>query len=331
MNQDMFASQWRQMRGSLQAWWGKLKDEDVERIGGQKDKLIGVLQEKYGYTRGQAQHEVERRLQAYGDTTRGPSGSGIANAAETIASLTAQAQEGDAMVALQHSNEELQQFGYIVSHDLTEPLRTVTNYLQLLAQRYQGKLDAAADEYIAFAVDGAQHMQKLIRALRAYTQVGGSADVVCTAVDCEALLVRTLHSLAIAIQETGADVTHDPLPTVRGDTYQLGLVLQNLIGNALKFRGNAAPRIHISAQREARGWRFVVRDNGIGIAPEHGERIFQVFQRLHTRREYPGMGIGLAICKKIIEHHGGRIWVESTPGQGSVFVFTISEMEGEKV
>lgn len=331
MNHDDVADQWRHMQGALHAWRGKLTDEDFERIAGQKNTLVGLLQEKYGYTRKQTQHEVDRHVQAYGDTTGGHSGNGMANVAEAMASLTAHAQEGDAMAALRRSNEELQQFGYIVSHDLTEPLRTVTNYLQLLARQYQGKLDATADEYIAFAVDGAQRMQELIRALLAYTRVGGSADVAFTSVDCEALLARTLHGLAIAIQETDAEVTHDPLPTVRGDASQLGLVLQNLIGNALKFRGNAAPRIHISAQREARGWRFAVRDNGIGIDSKHSERIFQVFQRLHTHSEYPGTGIGLAICKKIIERHGGRIWVESTPGQGSVFLFTISEMDGEKI
>ena len=329
MNQDIFAGQWQQMQGALQAWWGKLTDDDFERIAGQKDKLVGVLQEKYGYARAQAQHEVEWRMKEYGATMSGSNGNGRPEAAGAVARLTAQAQEVGATAALQRSNEELQQFSYIVSHDLTEPLRVVTNYLQLLIRRYQGKLDGAADDYIAFALDGAQHMQELINGLLAYTRVGGSTDVLFTSVDCEALLARVLHGLAMAIQETGAEVTHDPLPTVRGDTGQLSLVLQNLIGNALKFRGNAAPRIHVSAEREKRGWRFAVRDNGIGIDLKHAERIFQVFQRLHTRYEYPGTGIGLTICKKIVERHGGRIWVESTPGQGSAFLFTISEIEEE--
>jgi two-component system CheB/CheR fusion protein len=229
--------------------------------------------------------------------------------------------------ALQRSNEELQQFGYIVSHDLNEPLRTVANFVSMLAEDYQGKLDAEADGYIAFAVDGAKRMQELIKDLLAYTRVGGGADVF-TPVDCAALLMRTLVELQIAIRETGAEVSHDPLPTVPGDAGQLGLVLQNLIENALKFRGSAAPRIHVSARREEHGWRFAVRDNGIGLDARHAERIFQVFQRLHTRREYPGTGIGLTICKKIVERHGGRIWVESTPEQGATFLFTISEIEG---
>jgi light-regulated signal transduction histidine kinase (bacteriophytochrome) len=231
--------------------------------------------------------------------------------------------------ALQRSNDELQQFGYIVSHDLTEPLRMITSYLQLLAQHSQGRLDATAEEYLAFAVDGAQRMQNLIKDLLAYTRVGSGADVLPMSVDCEALLTRTLGDLQLTLQETGAEVTHDPLPTVLGDAGQLGLVWQNLLSNALKFRGKTPPRIHVSAQREAHGWRFAVRDNGLGIDPQHAERIFRVFQRLHTRSAYPGTGIGLAICKKIVERHGGRIWVESTPGAGSTFYFTISDISKE--
>ncbi|HEV8713491.1 MAG TPA: ATP-binding protein, partial [Candidatus Binatia bacterium] len=223
---------------------------------------------------------------------------------------------------LQHANEELQQFAYIVSHDLNEPLRTVANYVQMLAKRYQGKLDADADEYIAFAVDGTKRMQALIQDLLAYTHVGGKAQEF-TAVDCEAVLRHTLGDLRIAIEENGAAVTHDPLPTVRGDAGQLGIVFQNLIGNALKFRGTAPPRIHIAARQDGGQWIFSVRDNGIGIDLRQAEQIFQVFQRLHTRSEYPGTGIGLAICKKIVERHGGRIWVESAPGQGATFFFTL--------
>ncbi len=227
--------------------------------------------------------------------------------------------------ALQRSNGELQQFVHIVSHDLNEPLRTVANFVSMLAKRYQGKLDAEADEYIAFAVDGAKRMQELLKDLLAYTRVGGSTDVF-KPVDCEALLTQTLDNLRLAVADSGAEVTHDPLPTVRGDVTLLGQVFQNLIGNALKFRGAAAARAHVSARKENGHWRFAVHDNGIGIAPQHAEQIFQVFQRLHTRREYPGTGIGLAICKKIVERHGGRIWVESLPEQGSTFLFTISEI-----
>jgi PAS domain S-box-containing protein len=226
---------------------------------------------------------------------------------------------------LERLNAELQQFAYIASHDLQEPLRTITNYVQLLAQRSRGKLDAETDEFIAFAVDGAKRMQQLIIDLLAYTRVGGKAREV-TVVDCEALLARVLGDLQLAIKDSAAEATHDALPTVHGDAGQLGLIFQNLIGNALKFRGAAPPRIHVSARREGAQWVFSVRDNGIGLDPQHAERIFQIFQRLHTRTKYSGTGIGLAICKKVVERHGGRIWVESQPGQGATFLFTISDI-----
>jgi signal transduction histidine kinase len=223
---------------------------------------------------------------------------------------------------LRRANEELQQFAYVASHDLQEPLRMVTSYVQLLAQRYQGQLDAQAEEFIGYAVEGAQHMQQLIEDLLAYTRVGGTAPA-WTAVDCEAVLARTLLDLHLLIEERRAEVSHDPLPTVRGEAQQVGLVFQNLLGNALKFHGAAPPRIHVSARPEGAMWVFAVQDHGIGMEAKQAERIFQVFQRLHTRREYPGTGIGLAICKKIVERHGGRIWVESTPGQGATFFFTL--------
>jgi signal transduction histidine kinase len=228
------------------------------------------------------------------------------------------------MEELRRGNEELQHFAYIVSHDLNEPLRMVSSYVQLLAQRYHGRLDADADDYIHFAVDGARRMQALIDSLLDYARVGGKAQEF-TAVACEAVLARVLQDLQLRIDEAGAAVTYDPLPTVYGDAQQFGLLLQNLLSNALKFRSAAPPRIHVSAVRTGRGWRFTVRDNGIGIDPAHRERIFQVFQRLHARDEYPGTGIGLAICKKIVERHGGRIWVESQAGAGATFIFTISD------
>lgn len=235
-----------------------------------------------------------------------------------------------AAVELQRSNDELRQFAYIVSHDLQEPLRMISSYVNLLARRYQGKLDASADDYIAFAVDGAQRMQQMITALLTYTRVGGQSWKVA-AVNCEALIARVLMDLQMAIKESNATITHDPLPTVQGDEIQLAQVLQNLISNALKFRKDTPPHIHISAQREEGHWRFSVRDNGIGIDPGQVGRLFQVFQRLHTRQEYPGTGIGLAICKKIIERHGGRIWIDSLPAQGATVYFTIgSNFEEEK-
>ena len=234
-------------------------------------------------------------------------------AEETLSQRTAE---------LQRSNEELQQFAHIVSHDLHEPLRTVAGHVQLLARRYQGKLDADADEFIGYAVEGTRRMQALIQDLLAYARAGGTAQEF-TAVDCEALLQHTLDDLRRAIEEKSAGVTHDPLPTVRGDAKQLGLVFQNLIGNALKFHGQAPPRIHLSARQDGSQWIFAVRDNGIGIDAQQVERVFQVFQRLHPDSDYPGTGIGLAICKKIVERHGGRIWVESAPGQGATFFFTL--------
>jgi signal transduction histidine kinase len=223
---------------------------------------------------------------------------------------------------LQRSNEELQQFAHIVSHDLNEPLRMVASYVQMLAERYQGKLDADADEFIRYAVEGARRMQALIQDLLTYTRVGATTQEF-TAVDCEALLQDTLGNLQLAIKESGVAVTHDPLPTVRSEGKQLGPVFQNLIGNALKFRSTVPLRIHISARPDGRQWIFSIRDNGIGIDPRHAARIFDVFQRLHTRTEYPGTGIGLAICKKIVERHGGRIWVESELGKGATFLFTL--------
>jgi len=246
---------------------------------------------------------------------------------DVTAHKEAEAERERLLAELQRVNNELQQFAYIVSHDLSEPLRTVANFVGMLTSNYQGKLDAEADEYIAFAVDGAKRMQQMLTDLLAYTHVGGQ-DLGFAPVDCEALLARVLTDLQMAITDAQAEVTHDPLPTVRGDATLLGRVLQNLLGNALKFRGQAPPRVHIAAQRDGRHWRFAVRDNGVGIDPKQAERVFQVFQRLHTHSEYPGTGIGLAICKRIVERHGGRIWVESRPGEGSIFYFTIGDIRG---
>jgi PAS domain S-box-containing protein len=224
--------------------------------------------------------------------------------------------------ALAQQTAELQQFAYVVSHDLQEPLRTIVNCLHLLVHHSQSQLDAAAKEYIDLVVDGAQRMQQLIRDLLAYTRVSNTAPTF-TDLACEAVLVRTLQNLQAAITDSGAEITHEPLPTVRGDEQQLGLVFQNLLSNALKFRGPEPPRIHLSVRQDGPYWVFSVQDNGIGLDPQHAERIFGVFQRLHAREQYQGTGIGLAICKKIVERHGGRIWVESELGKGATFLFTL--------
>jgi two-component system, chemotaxis family, sensor kinase Cph1 len=199
----------------------------------------------------------------------------------------------------------------------------VASYTQLLARRYQGKLDADADEFIKFAVDGAIRMQRLITDLLHYSRVGTKGKPFAP-VQCDALLEQVLTNLQLAVKESGATIVKGPLPTVVGDDVQLMQLFQNLIGNAIKFRQRSVPpRIEISAARDEAGWRFQVTDNGIGFDPQHADRIFVVFQRLHTSDEYPGTGIGLAICKKIVERHGGRIWTTSRPGQGATFSFTL--------
>ncbi|MDM8549062.1 ATP-binding protein [Desulfobacterales bacterium HSG2] len=231
---------------------------------------------------------------------------------------------------LERSNRDLEQFAYVVSHDLTEPLRTVSSYVQLLERRYKGKLDADADDFIGFAVDGATRMHALIRDILAFSRVGTRGKPF-EPVEAEHIFTEAMANLRVAVTESRAVVTHDALPSVFGDASQLTRVFQNLISNAMKFRGEEPPRIHITAERKGRKWLFSFRDNGIGIDPEHSDRIFVIFRRLHTRDKYPGTGIGLAICKKIVERHGGRLWVESREGAGSVFCFTLPVQENKGV
>ena len=238
---------------------------------------------------------------------------------------------------LARSNQELEHFAYVASHDLQDPLRMVTSYTQLIAKRYDDKLDSDAREFMHFAVDGATRMQKLIQGLLEYSRVGTKGKPFEN-VSCQQALDHALANLKIALEETGATVTHDPLPTFLGDPIQFTQLLQNLIGNALKFRGPNVPRIHIGAERRPRAeaatlggppyeWVLHIRDNGIGIEPQYFERIFVIFQRLHTQDQYPGTGIGLAICKKIVERHGGRIWLESKAGQGTTFHIALPAMD----
>jgi signal transduction histidine kinase len=231
---------------------------------------------------------------------------------------------------LQRSNAELEQFAYVASHDLQEPLRKVASFCQLLEKRYKGQLDERGDQYIEFAVDGAKRMQQLINDLLAFSRVGrfGAEQQV---VESRAILEQALTSLGAAIEESHAEiVVHEPLPRVRGEASLLAGVFQNLIGNALKFRGEAPPRIEIGAVRVGGAWQFTVTDNGIGIEPDYAERIFMIFQRLHPKDVYAGTGIGLAMARKIIEYHGGRIWLDTASRDGTTFRFTLPALQEDE-
>jgi light-regulated signal transduction histidine kinase (bacteriophytochrome) len=232
-----------------------------------------------------------------------------------------------ANVNLQRSNEDLQQFAYVASHDLSEPLRSVSGMVQLLANGYEGRLGDDADAYISRAVEASKRMQNLIDDLLEYSRVL-HGELRRDPTDCSALLAGVVETLSGAIEETGAEVSIDPLPTVRADGGQLQRVFQNVISNALKFSSASTPRIHVGAVHDGEAWRFSVTDNGIGIEPRHRRQVFEVFKRLHTRDAYPGSGIGLSICNRIVERHGGRIWVEATDEGGSNFQFTIPDEKG---
>jgi PAS domain S-box-containing protein len=229
---------------------------------------------------------------------------------------------------LARSNEELERFASVASHDLQEPLRMVSSYVRLLANRYKDKLDADTHEFIHYITEGSQRMQKLIRELLAYSRVSTRKREVET-VDCELVLQQALMNLSASIRESGAVVTHDRLPSIAGDSTQILQLFQNLLSNGIKFRGPEAPRIHVSAAAEQDQWVFSVRDNGMGVDPGDAERIFMVFERGRALHGNSGTGLGLAICKKIVEAHGGRIWVDSRPGEGSTFRFAIPMPGGE--
>jgi light-regulated signal transduction histidine kinase (bacteriophytochrome) len=243
--------------------------------------------------------------------------------AEARERLEAQAAE------LQRSNRELEQFAYVASHDLQEPLRKVASFCQLLEKRYAGQLDERADQYIAFAVDGAKRMQRLINDLLEFSRVGRMVSEV-SEVDLEECLGMALANLESAREEAAAEITWDQLPHVRGEAPLLTQVLQNLVGNALKFQAEGRrSRVHIGAVRNGDEWQFSCADNGIGIEPEYADRVFVIFQRLHPKDVYGGTGIGLAMCKKIVEYHGGRIWVDTTVAEGTTIRWTLPAMAGQ--
>jgi light-regulated signal transduction histidine kinase (bacteriophytochrome) len=227
---------------------------------------------------------------------------------------------------LQRSNAELEQFAYVASHDLQEPLRKVTSFCQLLQRRYGGQLDERADQYIDFAVDGAKRMQVLINDLLAFSRAGRSTEELGP-VACDAALATATANLSTQIADAGAVIEAGPLPVVRGQLTLMSVVFQNLLGNALKFTGDRPPRIVITAERDGAFWSFSVTDNGIGIEPQYADRVFLIFQRLHERAAYPGTGIGLAMCRKIIEYFGGRIWLDTGVAEGARFRFTVPANE----
>jgi signal transduction histidine kinase len=230
---------------------------------------------------------------------------------------------------LARSNAELEQFAYVASHDLQEPLRKVASFCQLLERRYKGQLDERGDQYIGFAVDGAKRMQVLINDLLAFSRVGRLTREQVV-VDCGEIAAQAVATLGPAIEETGAEIEVGPLPSVRGEPALLAAVFQNLLGNAVKFHGDEPPRVTLSAVRDNDFWAFTCADNGIGIEPEYAERVFVIFQRLHPKDAYPGTGIGLAMCRKIIEYHGGRIWLDTEADRGTVFRFTLPVVEEEE-
>ena len=231
---------------------------------------------------------------------------------------------------LKRSNTDLQQFAYVASHDLQEPLRMVASYTQLLEERYQDKLDTDAKEFIQFAVDGALRMQRLINDLLSYSLVGARQKPV-KPTDCNSVLSQVIANLSVTIEQNNVIITTDDLPTVMADASQMQELFNNLVGNAIKFRSEHAPRVHVSAKQNGNKWLFSVQDNGLGIDPQYNNKIFLIFQRLHSKEEYPGTGIGLAICKRIVERHGGKIWVDSNVGKGSTFYFTLPVKREEKL
>ncbi|HLX62715.1 MAG TPA: PAS domain S-box protein [Planctomycetota bacterium] len=334
-NRVYFSSRWKEMLGyrddeienNFSEWESRLHSEDHERA-------LATIKEYFdGKT---PVYELEHRLRHKDGTYRWILARGFAlrhangkpyRMTGSHIDLTERKKAADELAAkakeLARSNAELEQFAYVASHDLREPLRAINSHGQLLARRAKERLDVDAEQHLKLVLDGAERMKNLINDLLEYSRLGTRVQTL-TAVDCNAILAHTLENLKVALEESGGVVESEPLPTLRADGVQLTQVFQNLIGNALKFKGAQPPRVRISALRREHDWLFAVKDNGIGIDPQHFKRIFAVFARLHTREEYPGTGIGLSICKRIVERHGGTIWVESEVGKGAAFYFSIA-------
>lgn len=307
---------------TVRAGHGKHRETFVERP---EARRMGIGRDLYGVRRNGARVPIEIGLNPIHTGDGLMILSAITDITERKRAARALAEQSE---ELQRSNADLEQFAYVASHDLQEPLRMVASYTELLSEHYKGTLDEKTEKYIHYTIDGARRMQQLVKDLLAYSRAG-SRDKISAPIKSEIVVKRVLDDLKIAIEQSHAEIVCDQLPAVSGDAMQLAQVFQNLIGNALKFRGAHPPHIHIGAEQSNGQWVFRVGDNGIGIDKQYAERVFQMFQRLHERGRYDGSGIGLAIAKRIVERNGGRIWFDSEPEKGATFYFTVPKMQGD--